>query len=101
VHRSFSESFPLISEKRSRIRLCLDVLKVISKGVTKPTNIMYKSNLSWTTLMEILKFLEEEGLIRCKIIGRRKRYGITKKGLVALTYFRKIEELLILTPKMD
>jgi len=101
VNRNFSGSFPSRSEKRSRIRICLDVLKVISKGVTKPTNIMYKSNLSWTPLTEILRFLEEEGLIRCKITGKRKRYEITKKGLDVLKYFRKIEELFIFTPKIN
>jgi len=95
VHRSLSESFPSISEKRSRIRLCLDVLKVIGKGVEKPTNIMYKSNLSWAPLMEILEALGKEGLIRCETIGKRKRYKITKKGLDTLNYFRKVEELLI------
>ena len=95
MHKSFFESFPSISEKRSRIRLCLDVLKVISKGVTKPTNIMYKSNLSWVTLMEILKFLVEEDLVRFEKVGKRKRYKITQKGLDTLKYYRKIEEMLM------
>ena len=98
MHRNFPESFPSTSEKRSRVRLCLDVLKVISRGVAKPTNIMYKSNLSWETLMEILQFLEKEGLVRYKIIGKRKRYEITREGWNVLEYFRKVEELLILTP---
>jgi len=98
MYKKFSESFPSISEKRSRIRLCLDVLRVISRGVEKPTNIMYKSNLSWVTLREILMLLAEEGLIKCEVAGKRKRYKITKKGLDTLRYFRKIEELLILTP---
>jgi len=98
VHRRLSESFPSISEKRSRIRLCLDVLKVIGKGVEKPTNIMYKSNLSWITLTEILKLLESEGLVKCKTIGKRKRYKITRKGIDTLNYFRKVEEIFISTP---
>jgi len=98
MHRRFSEGFPSLSEKRSRMRLCLDVLRVISRGVTKPTNIMYKSNLSWVPLMEILTFLTEEGLIVSETVGKRKRYRITKKGLNALEYFKKIEELLISAP---
>ncbi|HIE18754.1 TPA: hypothetical protein EYP75_03410 [Candidatus Bathyarchaeota archaeon] len=101
MYRNLSRSFPSLSEKRSRIRLCLDVLRTISKGVTKPTNIMYKSNLSWAPLMEILGFLEEERLIRCETFGKRKRYKITKKGRDVLKYFKKIEELFILTPKID
>ena len=98
MHRRFSEGFPSFSEKRSRMRLCLDVLRVISRGVTKPTNIMYKSNLSWVPLMEILTSLTEKGLIESETIGKRKRYRITKKGLNALEYFKKIEELLISAP---
>jgi len=59
---------------------------------------MYKSNLSWVTLMEILDSLEKEGLIKCEIIGKRKRYRITKKGLNVLEYFKKVEQLLAFTP---
>jgi len=59
---------------------------------------MYKSNLSWVPLMEILTFLTEEGLIVSETVGKRKRYRITKKGLNALEYFKKIEELLISAP---
>lgn len=89
MHRSF----PSAPEKRSRIKLCLDVLKVISKGVTKPTNIMYKSNLSWATLMEILEILVNEDLVNLEIVGKRKRYKITQKGLDTLEYYRKVEEI--------
>jgi len=97
VHRRSSGSFPSTSEKRSRVRLCLDVLRVISKGVEKPTNIMYKSNLSWNPLMEILRLLMREDLIRCEAIGKWKRYKITEKGLEVLNYFREVEELLVST----
>jgi len=93
VHRNVSESFPSSSEKRSRIRLCLDVLRTISRGVAKPTNIMYRSNLSWGTLMRILDLLTEEGLVEFEIIGKRKIYRITRKGLDTLEYYRKIEEI--------
>jgi len=48
--------------------------------------------------MEILTFLMDERLVKSEIVGKRKRYRITEKGLDALKYFRKIEELLILTP---
>ena len=73
----------------------MDVLKVISKGVTKPTNIMYKSNLSWTTLMDILDFLTREGFIETEIDGKRRRYKITSKGLNALNYYKRVEETLM------
>jgi len=93
MHRNITESFPSTSKKRSRIKLCLDVLKTISRGVTKPTNIMYKSNLSWGTLMRILDLLTEEGLVEFEVSGKRKIYKITRKGLDTLKYYRKIEEI--------
>ena len=93
MHRNITESFPSTSKKRSRIKLCLDVLKTISRGVTKPTNIMYKSNLSWGTLMRILDLLTEEDLVEFEVSGKRKIYKITRIGLDTLKYYRKIEEI--------
>jgi predicted transcriptional regulator len=95
MNRGFSGSFLSAPEKRSRMNLCLDVLRVIGKGVTKPTNIMYRSNLSWCTLMEILEFLTEMGFIEVEAEGRRRRYRITEKGLNVLRYYKRIEETLM------
>ena len=36
--------------RRSRLEIFFDVLAIIARGVSKPTRIMYKTNLSWTSM---------------------------------------------------
>lgn len=69
-----------MSKKRSRLEIYLDVLRAIRAGYSKPTNIMYKSNLSWITLQEILGSLIEKGLVATVKNNGRKLYVITVKG---------------------
>jgi len=83
-----------MTKKRSRLQIYLEVLKAIRKGVYKPTNIMYKCNLSWIPLMEILNSLLKQGLIRRRVQSKRKIYEITEKGLNVLRYFEKAEEMI-------
>jgi len=74
-----------MSKKRSRLEIYLEVLKVIRAGYSKPTNIMYKSNLSWITLQEILGSLVEKGLVAVVEKNERKLYVITAKGKSVLS----------------
>ncbi|HIE19278.1 TPA: DUF4364 family protein [Candidatus Bathyarchaeota archaeon] len=76
--------------KRSRLEMYLDVLEKVSKGVSKPTNIMYKCNLSWRPLQEILRSLLEKGLIEEIEQHNHKYYVVTEKGKEILTYLRKL-----------
>lgn len=69
-----------MSKKRSRLEIYLEVLRVIRAGYSKPTNIMYKSNISWITLQEILRILIDKGLITMIENDDRKLYVITAKG---------------------
>jgi len=80
--------------KRSRLEICLDVLEKISRGVKKPTNIMYKCNLSWRPLQEILISLNDRGLIEEVKEHNRRYYVITKKGRETLFYLRKLIQTL-------
>lgn len=75
--------------RRSRLEIYFDLLRVVDRGVSKPTRIMYKTNLSWKTLMEILDVLISKGFIREAIFRSSKRYHITEKGLNALSYYNK------------
>lgn len=96
------ENFTLIprlsgkSAKRNRTEIYIDVLKAINAGVCKPTNIMYRSNLCWRPLKEVLNELEALGLIRKEKVetksGTRKRsiYLITERGKSVL---KKVSEL--------
>ena len=59
-----------VNSKRSRIEIYLDILRAIRKGVRKPTHIMYRTNLSWKPLMQILDAMLEQGLIASEDMGR-------------------------------
>jgi len=83
-----------MSGKRSRLEMYLDVLEKISQGVGKPTNIMYKCNLSWRPLQEILRSLVEKELIEEIELDNRRYYKATEKGERTLIYLRKVIQML-------
>ena len=80
--------------KRSKLEIYLDILKVINKGVYKPTRIMYSSNLSWKPLMKALESMMQQGLLSNEKDGIRTTYHLTKKGKEILKYLRQATELL-------
>jgi predicted transcriptional regulator len=80
--------------RRSRLEIFFDVLAVIERGVSKPTRIMYKTNLSWTSMHDVFETLIEGGFILEEEVGTLKRYAITEKGQNALAYhLRSLEGL--------
>ncbi|KYH42647.1 MAG: putative transcriptional regulator [Candidatus Bathyarchaeota archaeon B26-1] len=83
-----------MTQKRSRLEIYLDVLRAIRKGVNKPTRIMYKTNLSWTPLQEILESMTSQEIIKKIEVNKRKKYVITEKGLNVLRYFEEMMELI-------
>ncbi|MEM2166359.1 MAG: DUF4364 family protein [Candidatus Bathyarchaeia archaeon] len=83
-----------MSKKRSKLEIYLDVLRVIRAGYSKPTNIMYKSNLSWITLRDILDSLVERGLITMLEKDGRKLYFITSKGKSVLNSLEEAYSIL-------
>ncbi len=82
-----------MTRKRTRLELFIDVLTQLSSGVAKPTNIMYKCNLSWKPLQEILDSMVQQGLIEIYEKKKRRTYGITSKGVETLKYIEKAREL--------
>jgi predicted transcriptional regulator len=81
--------------RRSRLEIYFDVLEVINRGTHKPTRIMYKTNLSWTSLHEIFDTLLEGGFLQVDEQTKAKRYQITDKGKLALSYHLKSLEGLV------
>lgn len=101
-----------MTNKRSRLEIFLDVLRVINNGTQKPTHIMYRSNLSWVPLNEVLESLLAQGLVikeerpskartgrgGFSILSTKVRhplydYKITEKGRNVLRYFDKAKEV--------
>jgi len=75
--------------KRSKLQICFNVLEVISRGIAKPTRIMYSANLSWNTLLEVFILLTSQDLIKEVKIEGSKRYMLTEKGREALIHYKK------------
>jgi predicted transcriptional regulator len=76
-------------KRRSRLEIYFDILDVVTRGIDKPTQIMYKTNLSWATLQGIFDMLIQGGFIKEEIQKNAKRYQVTDKGRNALAYYRK------------
>jgi predicted transcriptional regulator len=81
-----------MTRKRSRLEMSMEILEAINNGNNKPTRIMYKCNLSWNPLQEILGFLVDRNLVVIKKMKKFNRYETTVKGVRVLGYFRQIQE---------
>ena len=80
--------------RRSRLEIYFDLLKVVERGVDKPTRIMYRSNLSWPRLQKYLDSLVRHDLLVENEINEKRRYRITEKGFKVLKYFDTVEKAL-------
>ena len=89
-----------MKNRRSKLEIYLDVLKVIKEGTTKPTRIMYGANLSWKLLQVVLNSMANQDLIEEIDVStsRDKRtntvYQITTKGDSVIRYFHRAKELI-------
>lgn len=80
--------------RRSQLEIRMDMLAAVKEGAEKPTQIMYKANLSWVALQTQLTQLLERGLLKWAAEGNRKRYEITIKGAnVMYSYIKILEEI--------
>lgn len=75
--------------KRSRFEISCDILKLILDGEEKPTKLMYKGNISWNVIKEILEILVKKELVTEHLIGKVKRYKITEKGIQVISYYQR------------
>ena len=84
-----------MSPRRSSFQIAIDVLSVIHQGESRPTRIMYASNLSWNTLKSTIDLLVTKGYAEeaGDIQGRGRQYYITPSGMNVLKYYNRLEEL--------
>ncbi len=72
----------------------MDILRSIHEGAEKPTQIMYKANLSWVGLQEHLQGLLQSALIRDVQYGNRRKYELTDKAIaLMMTYRSMVQEM--------
>ena len=84
--------------RRSELEIKMDVLKVVASGIDRPTQIMYKANLSWIALQSNLKSLVSGTLLVEEDLGNRKRYELTQRGFEVLNTFQKVMEAMGVFP---
>lgn len=84
-----------ILEKRGRDRLFImaEILDIAQQGALK-THIMYRANLSFTQLNEMLSLLTDLYLLKLVAKGGKRIYKTTEKGLGYLESYREILNLL-------
>ena len=89
-----------MKNRRSRLEIYIDVLKVIKEGTMKPTRIMYGANLSWKLLQGVLNSMVEQDLIEeideSESSDKRtsKVYQVTAKGDSVMRYFARAKEII-------
>lgn len=92
--------------KRSRLEIrgdMISVLKVANNFQLKPTQLMYKSNISYVALQDHLRFLEEKNLVEyTEPYYRLTDLGIKVQGLwrALLTYLLYLDDEMTVPMKM-
>ena len=76
--------------RRSLLQIKVDILRVVAAGYGKPTQIMYKANLSWNVLQAQLRSFLESEMIEVEAYGSRRRYLITPKGIDMINSYQKV-----------
>jgi predicted transcriptional regulator len=77
--------------KRDRNEIFVEILKLCTKPTAK-THIMYQTNISYDTLLKLLKHLQNFELLTLEK-GARK-YATTCKGQEYITRWQALQELL-------
>ena len=86
---------PPTEGRRSLLQIKVDILRAVESGYGKPTQIMYRANLSWNVLQAQLRSFIESGMLEVEAYGSRRRYLITPKGTeMVLSYQKVVREIL-------
>ena len=81
---------PPTEGRRSLLQIKVDILRAVESGYGKPTQIMYRANLSWNVLQAQLKSFIESGMLEVEAYGSRRRYMITAKGTEMVESYQKV-----------
>jgi predicted transcriptional regulator len=76
--------------RRSVLQIRVDILRVVAEGFGKPTQIMYKANLSWNVLQAQLRSFVDAGMLNVEEYGSRRRYTITPTGSDLVRAYQKV-----------
>jgi len=76
--------------RRSLLQIKVDILRAVESGYGKPTQIMYRANLSWNVLQAQLRSFLQSGMLEVEVYGSRRRYLITPKGSEMVDSYQKV-----------
>jgi len=81
--------------RRSRLDICFELMEAtfVRKEI-KPTQLMYKANLSWKMMTEMLTYLDERGLIQQSQTGARRTISLTELGASCLEKLHEARKML-------
>ena len=86
-----ANEIPIISRysarrgRRDRIEVVMQILEHLSTGCSRPTRISLGLGISYNRLTQVLRSLEELGLVRKDDCG----YYVTRNGLMLLDAYRR------------
>ena len=92
-----SKSFDacVMSLRRSRFQITIELLSAISSGEHTPTRLMYLCNMSWGSLKDTLSILETKGYVdNVSNDDKHKNYFVTSSGREMLGYYSGLEDLI-------
>jgi predicted transcriptional regulator len=61
----------------------------------KPTRLMYKTNLSWNVMSDVLDYLTDKGLLSTRRVGARRTISLTQMGVTCLQRLKEARSLLL------
>ena len=94
--RAFPLSTTNFRQRRSRLDICFELMEAIwSKGEIKPTQLMYKANLSWRMLSDMIAYLDGRGLVKSVQVGARKKISLTEQGTTCLRRLHEARSALV------
>jgi predicted transcriptional regulator len=83
-----------VGRRRGEVQITMDVLAVCLNGV-RVTHLMYRANLSYSTLRKYLSAMSKQGLIGRTIDSNGSRvYHATEKGRALLAELRNVKNYL-------
>ena len=82
--------------RRSRVDICFEVRSTIHDvREVKPTRLMYKTNLSWNVMSDVLDYLTDKGLLSTRRVGARRTISLTQMGVTCLQRLKEARSLLL------
>ena len=83
-------------ERRDKVKIIYDILKSVQEkgGKIKPTHLLYKSNLSYKRMNELVQELMQKGMIAEEPASSGKVYVLTDKGNKFLNEYYKMVEFI-------